>query len=159
MQNTRRLKSVFKKLQFFSEVKSKPVYSGSYGRIHFKEVLTWAKPLEFGEGLGNEGHFRVINCNSFLVNENIMGALSWIYCHHGQCVYACADSRVQLFEAPWIAAWQTPRTLEFFGQEYWNGVLFPTPGDLPDSGIEPASLASSRWHVDSLSLEPSEKCI
>ena len=80
MQNTRRLKFVFKKLPFFSEVKSKPVYSGSYGRIHFKEVLTWAKPLEFEERLGNEGHFRVINCNSFLVNENIMGDLNWIYC-------------------------------------------------------------------------------
>ena len=64
--------------------------------------------------------------------------------YHGQCVYACVVSRVQLFVAPWIAACQTPRTLEFFRQEYWNGVLFPTPGDLPDSGIEPASFASSR---------------
>ena len=59
--------------------------------------------------------------------------------YHGQCVYACVVSRVQLFVAPWIAACQTPRTLEFFRQEYWNGVLFPTPGDLPDSGIEPVS--------------------
>ena len=32
--------------------------------------------------------------------------------------------------------------MEFSRQEYWSGLLFPTPEDLPDQGIEPASLAS-----------------
>ena len=32
--------------------------------------------------------------------------------------------------------------MEFFRQEYWNGLPFPSPGDLPDPGIKPASLKS-----------------
>ncbi|ELR53043.1 hypothetical protein M91_06274, partial [Bos mutus] len=35
-----------------------------------------------------------------------------------------------------------PLPMEFFRQEYWSGLPFPTPGDLPNPGIEPASLAS-----------------
>ena len=38
---------------------------------------------------------------------------------------------------------QAPLSLEFSKQEYWNGLPFPSPGDLPDSGINFASLASS----------------
>ena len=63
--------------------------------------------------------------------------------YHGHCVYECAVGCVQLFAAPWIAACQAPLPLEVFRQEWWNGVLFPSPGDLPDSGIETVSLASS----------------
>ena len=39
-------------------------------------------------------------------------------------------------------------------QEYWNGVPFPTPWDLPDSGIEPTSHVSQHRQVDSLPLVP-----
>ena len=45
---------------------------------------------------------------------------------------------MSLFVAPWTVAHQAP--LEFSGQEYYSGVPFPTPGDLPDPGIEPVSL-------------------
>ena len=45
------------------------------------------------------------------------------------------------FETPRTAACQAPLTMEFSTQEYWSGVPFPTPGDLPDPGIEPVSLA------------------
>ena len=48
----------------------------------------------------------------------------------------------QLFKAPWTAAWQTPLTMEFSKQEYWSGLLFPPPEDLPDPEIEPASPVS-----------------
>ena len=51
-------------------------------------------------------------------------------------------SRVQLFVATWTVAHQAPLPMEYFRQEYWSGVPFPTPGDLPDPGIEPASLVS-----------------
>ena len=34
---------------------------------------------------------------------------------------------------PWTVAFQVPLTMEFPGQEYWSGLLFPFPGDLPDS--------------------------
>ena len=42
----------------------------------------------------------------------------------------------------------------FSGQEYWSGLPFPSPGDLPDSGIEPRSPA---LHIDALLSEPPEK--
>jgi len=48
-------------------------------------------------------------------------------------------SRVQLFATPWTIAYQAPLSMEFSRQEYWSGLLFPSPGDLPDPGIEPRS--------------------
>ena len=42
-------------------------------------------------------------------------------------------------------------------QEYWNGVPFPTPWDLPDPGIEPISLVSQHRQADSLPLAPPAK--
>ena len=44
--------------------------------------------------------------------------------------------------APWAVACQAPLSMERPRQCYWSGVPFPTPGDLPDSGIEHVSLAS-----------------
>ena len=43
---------------------------------------------------------------------------------------------------PWTVAHQTALSIEFPRQEYWCGLLFPSPGDLPDPGIKLASLAS-----------------
>ena len=51
-------------------------------------------------------------------------------------------SHVQLFAAPWTVAYQASLSVEFSKQEYWSGVPFPTPGDLPDPGIKPTSFAS-----------------
>ena len=48
-------------------------------------------------------------------------------------------SCVWLFATPWTVAHQAPPSMEFSRQEYWNGLLFPSPGDLPDPGIEPGS--------------------
>ena len=39
---------------------------------------------------------------------------------------------------PWTVACQSPLSVEFSRQEYWNGLPFPFPGDLPDPGIKPA---------------------
>ena len=50
-------------------------------------------------------------------------------------------SRVQLFVTLWTVACQAPLSMEFSRQEYWSGVPFPSPGDLPDPGIEPRSSA------------------
>ena len=41
---------------------------------------------------------------------------------------------------PWTVAHQAPLSMEFSRQEYWSGLPLPTPGDLPDPGIEPTSL-------------------
>ena len=50
-------------------------------------------------------------------------------------------SHVRLFATPWIAAHQAPLSMGFSGQEYWSGLPFPSPGDLPDPGIVPTPLA------------------
>ena len=50
-------------------------------------------------------------------------------------------SCVRLFAAPWTVAHQAPPSMEFSRQEYWSGLPFPSPGDLPDPGIEPGSPA------------------
>ena len=52
---------------------------------------------------------------------------------------------------PWTAARQAPPSMEFSRQEYWSGLPFPSPGDLPDPGMEPRSPA---LQVDSLPSEP-----
>ena len=45
------------------------------------------------------------------------------------------------FVTPWTAALQAPLSMEFTRQEYWSGLPFPSPGNLPDPGIEPVSSA------------------
>ena len=50
-------------------------------------------------------------------------------------------SRVRLFAIPWTVAYQAPPSMGFSRQEYWSGLPFPSPGDLPDPGIEPRSPA------------------
>ena len=48
---------------------------------------------------------------------------------------------VQLFVTPFSAAHQAPLSMGLYRQEYWSGLPFPTPGDLPNPGIEPKSPA------------------
>ena len=50
-------------------------------------------------------------------------------------------SRVQLFAIPWTVVYQVSLSMGFSRQEYWSGLPFPSPGDLPDPGIEPKSPA------------------
>ena len=49
-------------------------------------------------------------------------------------------SHVRLFATPWTVARQPPLSMGFSRQEYWSGLLFPYPGDLPNPGVEPTSL-------------------
>ena len=63
-------------------------------------------------------------------------------------------SCVRLFVTPWTVAYQAPPSLGFSRQEYWSGLLFPSPGDLPDPGIEPGSQA---LQADTLPSEPPGK--
>ena len=52
---------------------------------------------------------------------------------------------------PWTVAYQAPQSMEFSRQEYWSGLPFPSPGDLPDTEIEPRSPA---LQADALLSEP-----
>ena len=50
-------------------------------------------------------------------------------------------SHVRLFATLWTVACQAPPSMEFSRQEYWSGLAFPSPGDLPNPGFEPGSPA------------------
>ena len=63
-------------------------------------------------------------------------------------------SRVWPFTIPRTVASQAPPSMEFFRQEYWNGLPFPSSGDLPDLGFEPGSPTSQ---ADALPSEPPGK--
>ena len=65
-------------------------------------------------------------------------------------------SRVRLFETLWTVAHQAPPSMGFSRQEYWSRLPFPSPGDLPDPGIESRSPA---LQADSLTSEPPESKI
>ena len=49
-------------------------------------------------------------------------------------------SHVRLFVTLWTVALQAPLSMVFSRQEYWSGLPWPSPGDLPDPGIEPVCL-------------------
>ena len=63
-------------------------------------------------------------------------------------------SSVRPFATPWTVAYQAPQSMEFSRQEYWNGLPFPSPGDIPDPGIKPVSPA---LQADALLSEPPGK--
>ena len=60
-------------------------------------------------------------------------------------------SRVRLFATPWTVAYQAPPSVGFSRQEYWSGLPFPSPGDLPNPGIE---LGSPALQANALPSEP-----
>ena len=65
-------------------------------------------------------------------------------------------SRVRLFVTLWKVAYQAPPSMGFSRQEYWSGLPFPSPGDLPNPGIEPGSPA---LQTDGLPSEPPEHTV
>ena len=68
-----------------------------------------------------------------------------------QCSEVKSLSRVRLFATPWTVAYQASPSMGFSRQEYWSGLPFPSPGDLPDPGIEPGS---PTLEADALTSEP-----
>ena len=65
-------------------------------------------------------------------------------------------SRVQLFAAPWTVARQAPLSMGFSRKEYWSGLPFPSPRDLPNPGIKPTFPVSPALQADSLLLSHQE---
>ena len=74
------------------------------------------------------------------------------------CVYVCVCVCthllycILLFVTLWKIAGRAPLSMEFSRQEYRSGLPFPSPGDLPNVGVKPTSLASPGLHEDSLPL-------
>ena len=63
-------------------------------------------------------------------------------------------SHIRLFGTPWAVAYQSSPSMGFSRQEYQSGLPFPSPGDLPDPGIEPRS---PTLQADALPSEPPGK--
>ena len=73
---------------------------------------------------------------------------------------SCVLSHLQLFVTPWTIACQTPLSMEFPRQEYWNWLPFPSPGDLPDPGSEPTSPAlADRIFTTESPAKPLNSCL
>ena len=66
-------------------------------------------------------------------------------------MHARRFSCVLLFVTPWAVACQAPLPMGFSNQAYWSGLPFPSPGDLPDPGIEPGSPALQAYILYQLS--------
>ena len=101
--------------------------------IYFKGVM-----VVFGPG-----------CNSWRKKKPKNLQLTWNACRICVCVCVCvcvsmcACSVVCGLVTPWtVVAHQAPLSIGFSRQEYWSELPFPSPGDLPNLGIEPKSLAS-----------------
>ena len=58
------------------------------------------------------------------------------------CVCVCVLSHIRHFVTPWTVDHQPPLSIRFSRQEYWSGLPFSPPGDLPNPGNEPKSPAS-----------------
>ena len=90
-----------------------------------------------GRGLGE--------CGSMYMEGWVPSLFTWN--HHSVFVnrlWVCASvlSPVRLYVTSWTAAHQAPMSVEFSRQEYWSGLPFSFPGDLPNPGIKPTSPAS-----------------
>ena len=88
-----------------------------------------------------------------IISKMNLGVLSLL------CACVCTlshFSRVRLFATPWTTAHQAPPSMGFSRQEYWSGLPFPSPGDLPYPGIEPWSPA---FQADALTSEPAGKSL
>ena len=76
------------------------------------------------------------------------------------CVCVCVlspISHVRLFATLQTVSCQAPLFMGLSRQEYYSGWPFPSPGDLPDPGVEPESLTSPAWQAGSLPLVPPGK--
>ena len=73
---------------------------------------------------------------------------------NGMKVKMLVAQSIQLFATLWTIAHQAPLSIEFSRQEFWSELPFPSPGDLPNPGIEPGS---PTLQADSLLSEPPGK--
>ena len=93
--------------------------------------------------------FRKRNMNDMVLLSKIIHHTmisSLLYTDHEKLL-----SCVQLFATPWTVTYQAPLSMGFYRQEYWSGLPFPSPGDLPNPGIKPGSPA---LQADALPSEP-----
>ena len=86
-----------------------------------------------------------------LIFVSVLSELQWNY---PVCVCVSCSVISSSFTTLWTVTHQVPLSMEFSWQEFWSGLSFPSPGDLPDQGIKPRSPA---LQAGSLLPEPPEK--
>ena len=83
-----------------------------------------------------EAGFEHVSIGSFLLHLSV--SLNQVL-----CVCVCSVSQLcRVFVTSWMVTCQAPVSVGFPRQEYWSELPFPSPGDLPNPGIDPTSLAS-----------------
>ena len=115
------------------------IYLALAGRF-FTTSTTW----EAQASLGNSTKCTKKKLYLFFPNYFKSEVILWSHHHSDTKPYkerkkVKSLSRVWLFVIPWTEAYQAPPSTEFSRQEYWSGLSFPSPGDLPNPGIEPKS--------------------
>ena len=96
------------------------------------------------------------NSHDFSTQSIVMGP-SGFYMMQVRVKPKCQSlTRVWLFATPWTVTWQAPLPIEFSRQEYWSGLPFPSPADLPNPGIDPGS---PTLQEDSLLSDPPGKSL
>ena len=121
--------------------------------LNKKRLLTKEQRPERPQWVGNQTETRIsIENHLFRANQLYMETWKWLYCkgfssqgpYETLYISSYGPSSdilyTQLLLDKWTGACQIPLSMEFSMQEYWNSLPFPTTGDLPSPGIEPASL-------------------
>ena len=118
-------------------------------------VISLSKPLVFFhihfKG-GKRCSFKSLSCLFLVVINSLHVAKRCVSNETHIHLRACMLSHVQLYATPRTVAHQAPLSMGFSRQEYWSGLPFPSPGDLPTSGTEPRSPVSSTLQVNALPL-------
>ena len=99
------------------------------------------EPMPLVEGV------RSLNC--WHISE-CLGALFWTCYYYGMPIGGLVAKSCPTLASPRTVAHQAPLSMGFSRQEYWSRLAFPSPGDLPNPGLEPGSLA---LQADSLPTE------
>ena len=97
-----------------------------------------------------EAGFECVSVGSFLLHLSV--CLNQVL-----CVCAQSLSCVRVFSTSWRVARQAPVSMRFPRQEYWSGLPFPSPGNLPNPGMDPTSLASPSLAGGFFTTEPPGK--
>ena len=95
---------------------------------------------------------KIIYHKAHFIIEYRMPHVTYCTCMLSHCVCVCVCVCVC-----WTVARQASLSMGFSSQEYWSGLPYPPPGDLPDSWTEPASLMSPALAVGYFPLEPPGK--
>ena len=123
-------------------------------RVHMLQVKTqqaapktWCSQISKFKNTHTHTHTYIYIVWYYLM-KNCLASLTsaWVYFRwmprKNACMHTQSLSHVQLFVTPWTVVCQAPLSTEVSRQKYWSGLPFPTPGDLLDPGIKPASPVS-----------------